>query len=61
MWCGLGLRTKQIARTLDIAASTVNEYLASAMKKLDARTRSHAVALLMQSGLAEGSDAGDQR
>ena len=52
LWCALGLRTKQIAHTLDLADATANEYIASGMRKLGAKTRPQAVAILMQEGLA---------
>jgi LuxR family transcriptional regulator, quorum-sensing system regulator BjaR1 len=49
LWSALGKQTKQIARVLDIAPDTVNEHVASAMKKLKANSRSHAVSILLRS------------
>jgi DNA-binding CsgD family transcriptional regulator len=50
LWSALGKQTKQIAKILSIAPDTVNEYIASAMKKLDASSRAHAVSILLNAG-----------
>lgn len=54
LWSALGKRSKQIAAILGISQATVNEYIASAMKKLKADTRAQAAAIIVQAG----SDAG---
>ena len=57
LWCALGLRTKQIANVLNIAEPTVNEYIASAIKKLGAASRPQAAALLVQAGMDLGDES----
>ena len=42
-WAAVGMTTKEIADRLDISDHTVNEYIASAMRKLGAATRTQAV------------------
>ena len=44
LWASLGRSTKQISHKLNLAESTVNEYLATAAKKLGANNRQHAIA-----------------
>ena len=50
LWSALGKTTKEIASILDLADSTVNEYIAGAMKKLGATTRAQAVAIVVDAG-----------
>lgn len=50
LWAALGKRTKHIAAILGISQATTNEYISSAMNKLDASTRAQAVAILMRAG-----------
>lgn len=45
-----GRSSKQIARQLDLSAYTVDEYVASAMRKLGAASRTEAVALALSRG-----------
>lgn len=46
-----GWSSKQIARQLDLSAYTVDEYVAAAMRKLGAASRTEAVALALGRGL----------
>jgi len=46
-----GRSSKQIARLLELSAYTVDEYVASAMRKLGAASRTEAVALALSRGL----------
>lgn len=46
-----GRSSKQAARQLDLSAHTVNDYVASAMRKLGAASRTEAVALALDGGL----------
>ena len=50
---GEGLSNKEVARRLDISAHTVKFHLEAVFAKLDARTRSEAVAKGLRSGLIE--------
>ena len=43
-WLSAGMTPSQIADHLKISASTIDKYVVSAKKKLNARTRDHAVA-----------------
>lgn len=49
-----GRSSKQIARLLELSAYTVDEYVASAMRKLRAASRTEAVALALSRGLLQG-------
>lgn len=44
LWVAAGLKSKQIAYRLDLSTHTVNEAIASAMRKLGANSRAEAVA-----------------
>lgn len=46
-----GENTKHMADSLHISAATVNQYVKSAVKKLGAKNRSHAVAELFRQGI----------
>jgi DNA-binding CsgD family transcriptional regulator len=48
-----GRSSKQIARLLDLSAYTVDEYVASTMRKLGAASRTEAVALALSRGLLQ--------
>ncbi|MGO4725601.1 MULTISPECIES: response regulator transcription factor [unclassified Inquilinus] len=50
-WIAHGESSKGIARQLALSAHTVNEYIASAMRKLDASSRTEAVATALTLGL----------
>ena len=50
-WLASGLRNDRIAERIGIAAVTVNVHLASARRRLGARTREEAVAIAMRRGL----------
>ncbi len=52
-WVARGASSKQIARRLGLSMHTVNDYLASARRKLKASSRSEAVAAALQLGLIE--------
>ncbi|MFE0754806.1 response regulator transcription factor [Inquilinus sp. NPDC058860] len=54
VWVARGASSKQIARRLGLSMHTVNDYLASARRKLKAASRSEAVATALQLGLIEG-------
>lgn len=56
---GQGCCNKLIARKLGIAEITIKRHVQSLMQKLEATTRTHAVAIAMQIGLMEtGHDSG---
>ena len=46
-----GLRTAELAHRLEVSEATVEFHLANARRKLGARTRDHAVALAIRSGM----------
>jgi DNA-binding CsgD family transcriptional regulator len=50
-----GATDREIARSLSLSARTVGHYVAAIRTRLDARSRSHAVALAMRQGLLPGS------
>ena len=56
LWVGLGKTTKEIADRLKLSDPTVNEYIASAMRKLGATSRTQAVAMLLKTGLPSRPD-----
>ncbi|MFJ7888771.1 LuxR C-terminal-related transcriptional regulator [Lysinibacillus xylanilyticus] len=43
--------TKEIANIMDLSELTINQYVKSAIKKLKAKNRSHAINLLYQHGI----------
>lgn len=49
--CAQGLTSKEIARRHGISKYTVDEYIANAMRKLDAHNRVEAVAEALAQGL----------
>jgi DNA-binding NarL/FixJ family response regulator len=55
----LGLRNKEIARQLGLATGTVKVHVGSVLKTLNARNRTHAVALARRLGLVEGTQQGE--
>lgn len=55
LWSALGKQTKEIAKILSITPDTVNEHIASAMKKLDARSRAHAVSIMLEADPRPGA------
>ena len=48
-----GHATEEIAGTMYLSTHTVRSHVKSAMRKLDARTRAHAVAIAMTAGAIE--------
>jgi DNA-binding CsgD family transcriptional regulator len=50
-WLSAGLRTAQIAVRMGIEPVTVNKHIYCAIRKLNARTREHALALALRDGL----------
>ncbi|MGE7912911.1 response regulator transcription factor [Lysinibacillus xylanilyticus] len=46
-----GNSTKEIANVMDLSELTINQYVKSAIKKLKAKNRSHAISLLYQQGI----------
>ena len=56
LWVGLGKTTKEIADRLKLSDPTVDEYIASAMRKLGATSRTQAVAMLLNAGLPSRPD-----
>ncbi len=52
-WCAAGKTTRQIADALGISQHTVLTHIAGACRKLEARTRTAAVAKAMSAGLIE--------
>jgi DNA-binding CsgD family transcriptional regulator len=48
-----GMRTDEIAREMYLSPETVKSYLKSLFWKLDARNRTHAVAVALRRGLIE--------
>jgi DNA-binding CsgD family transcriptional regulator len=53
-WIARGASSKEAARQLSLSAYTVNEYVASAMRKLGASSRTEAVATAMARGVIGG-------
>jgi DNA-binding CsgD family transcriptional regulator len=53
LWCGRGKTNAQIGATLRLSARTIEHYLASAIRKLEAKNRTHAVYLAATAGLLE--------
>jgi DNA-binding CsgD family transcriptional regulator len=51
LWCGKGKTNAQIGAILGLSARTVEHYLASAIRKLEATNRTHAVYLAATAGL----------
>jgi DNA-binding CsgD family transcriptional regulator len=51
--CGQGKTNAQIAKALGLSARTVEHYLASAVRKLDAKNRTEAVYLATRAGLLD--------
>ena len=50
---GQGLRNEEIGRKLQIAGETARAHIRNAMRKLDADTRTHAVAMALRQSLIE--------
>ena len=48
-----GEATEEIAGTMYLSAHTVRSHVKSAMRKLDARTRAHAVAIALGAGVID--------
>ena len=48
-----GLRNEEIGRQLHIAGETARAHIRNAMRKLDADTRTHAVAMALRQSLIE--------
>ncbi len=46
-----GGSTKEIADFMDLSELTITQYVKSAIKKLHARNRSHAISILYQEGI----------
>jgi DNA-binding CsgD family transcriptional regulator len=53
-WIARGASSKETARQLSLSVYTVNEYVASAMRKLGAGSRAEAVAMALLARLIEG-------
>jgi DNA-binding CsgD family transcriptional regulator len=53
-WVARGASSKEAARQLSLSVYTVNEYVASAMRKLGASSRTEAVAMALASGAIGG-------
>jgi DNA-binding CsgD family transcriptional regulator len=53
-WIARGASSKEAARQLSLSVYTVNEYVASAMRKLGAGSRAEAVAMALLARLIEG-------
>lgn len=56
LWCGNGKTSFEISRILGLSEHTVNHYIASAVRKLDATNRTHAIAKAIKMGIVDVSD-----
>lgn len=59
LWCGKGKTNAQIGAALGLSARTIEHYLASAIRKLDANNRTHAVYLAATAGLLKATTTPD--
>lgn len=55
-WAARGMSDKEIARMIERSADTVSFHIKSAVRKLDAVNRTHAVALAVRAALIEPAD-----
>jgi DNA-binding CsgD family transcriptional regulator len=55
-WCAEGKTSEDIGAILSLSTHTVNHYLISAINKLDAVNRTHAVAIAFRDGIFEAPD-----
>ena len=56
LWCGNGKTSFEISRILGLSEHTVNHYIASAVRKLDATNRTHAIAKALKMNIVDVSD-----
>ena len=56
-----GYSTEEVADALTLSPHTIRSYVKSALRKLDAHSRAHAVALAMANGLIEGPPVDTRR
>lgn len=56
LWCGNGKTSFEISRILGLSEHTVNHYIASAVRKLDAANRTHAIAKALKMKIVDISD-----
>jgi DNA-binding CsgD family transcriptional regulator len=56
LWCGNGKTSFEISRILGLSEHTVNHYIASAVRKLDATNRTHAIAKAIKMNIVDISD-----
>lgn len=56
LWCGNGKTSFEISRILGLSEHTVNHYIASAVRKLDATNRTHAIAKALKMKIVDVSD-----
>lgn len=56
IWCAKGKTSFEISKIIDLSQHTVNHYLNSAVKKLEASNRTHAVAKAIVEGIIVPSD-----
>ncbi|KVL32740.1 response regulator transcription factor [Burkholderia sp. MSMB1835] len=54
-----GYSTKEIATTLSLAVGTVDNHIASAMRTLEVRNRTHAITRAIALGVIDGYEGGD--
>ncbi len=59
LWCGRGKTNAQIGKTLGLSSRTVEHYLASAVRKLDAKNRTEAVYRAAMAGILTGPEDED--
>ncbi len=56
LWCGNGKTSFEISRILGLSEHTVNHYIASAVRKLDATNRTHAIAKALKLKIVDIAD-----
>jgi len=56
LWCGNGKTSFEISRILGLSEHTVNHYIASAVRKLDATNRTHAIAKAIKMNIVNVAD-----
>ena len=56
LWCGNGKTSFEISRILGLSEHTVNHYIASAVRKLDATNRTHAIAKALKMNIVDVSE-----
>ncbi|MEM8652846.1 MAG: helix-turn-helix transcriptional regulator [Pseudomonadota bacterium] len=56
LWCGNGKTSFEISRILGLSEHTVNHYIASAVRKLDATNRTHAIAKAIKMQIVDIED-----